>query len=220
LRVAEIHAPHVNGCVGTFATTRTGALDISIKAFGLGYQKIKRIQVTNSYEQPNACGALTTGVQFVVHVWKHKFSDMRRALVQFVAIDGALAGEPLSASEPHRCGSTYKNQATRAHSIAQIRCWKVGQDYSDVPMHAAADGATTTHKMELERGSVYSASLDLPLSWFARAGQNPPAVPKLAIGVETRVARTVEMSWKLVSGHDYMRFRAVPGDMRMFWVWN
>jgi hypothetical protein len=220
LRVAEIHAPHVKGCIGTFATSKSGAIDISIKAFGLGYQKVKRVAVTNSYEQPHACGALTTGVQFVVHVWKHRSSEKRRALVQFIAIDGALAGEPLSTSESHQCASGYRKLAARAHAIASIRGWKVGQDYSDVPMHSAAAGATSTHKLELEKGSVYSASLELPIAWFAQPGQNPSTLPELSIGIETRVAKTIEMSWKLVSGHDYMRFRAVPGDMRMFWVWD
>jgi hypothetical protein len=39
------------------------------------------------------------------------------------------------------------------------------------------------------------------------------------VGVST-VARTIKMRWKLVSGRDYMGFRAVPGDMRMFWAWD
>jgi hypothetical protein len=159
-------------------------------------------------------------VQFVVHIWKHRFSAKRRALIHFIAIDGALAGERLVLSESHRCGSTYRDVAARAHSIASIQGWKVGQDYSDVPMHDAADGADSTHKMQLEKGSVYSPSLELRITWFSQPGQDVSVIPKLAISVESRVARTVEMSWKLVSSHDYMRFRAVRGDMRMFWVWD
>jgi hypothetical protein len=218
LAIAEIHAPHVTGCGGTFATTKSGALDVSIKAFGLGYQKIKRVTVSNSFEQPNACGSLTTGVQFVVHVWKHRWNDKRRALVQVISIDGTLAGEQLTGA--HRCGGTYKKVALQTHSIARLRGWKVGEDFSDVPMHNAAEGAVTTHKMTLEKGSVYTASLELPVTWFAQPGVDASKLPKLAVSIESRVAKTVEMSWKLVSGHDYMRFRAEAGDMRMFWVWD
>jgi len=74
--------------------------------------------------------------------------------------------------------------------------------------------------MELETGTVYSASLELPASWFSQPGAVSTPESKLAISIESRVARTVEMGWKLVSGHDYLRFRGVRGDMRMFWVWE
>jgi hypothetical protein len=220
LAIAEIHVPHIPNCVGTFATTRTGALDVSIKAFGLGYQKVKRVDVNNSYELPGACGALTTGVQFVVHVWKHKYTEKRRALIHMISIDGILVDEPLDSSVPHLCGERYRQDAASILSIAQMRGDKFGEDYSDVPMHHAAVGAVSAHKKELEKGLIYSASLELPITWFSQLGQYALPISNLVISIESRVASSIEMSWKVVSGHDYMWFRGVPGDMRKFWVWE
>jgi hypothetical protein len=114
--IAEIHSPHVPGCVGTFATTRSGALDVSIKAFGLGYQRIKRVDIQDTYEVPSTCRALTTGVKFVVHVWRHRFNGKRRALVQMIDIDGSVIDEPLPRSYSHLCGQDYQTGAAHVHS--------------------------------------------------------------------------------------------------------
>lgn len=220
LPIAEIHSPHVEGCVGTFATTRAGSLDVSIKAFGLGYGRVKRVAIGHTYEVPSACRRLTTGVQFEVRVWKHKFSDKRRALVRVISIDGTVIDEPLDVFAQHPCGSNYRESAARIHAVAQLRGQNVGQEYSDVPMHDATKGAVSTHSIKLEAGSVYSVSLELPLTWFPGAAKAGQQISKLGINIESRVSKTIEMSWKLVSGHDYMRFRGVRGDMRMFWVWE
>jgi hypothetical protein len=96
----------------------------------------------------------------------------------------------------------------------------MGTDYSDMPMRSSAPGAVKTHKMMLEQGSVYSASLELPISWFSKSAQESAPITQLSIGIESRVSKVVEMTWKLVSGHDYVRFRGVRGDMRMYWLWD
>lgn len=223
LAIAEIHAPHVNGCIGTFAVGSQGALDVSIKAFGLGYQRVKRLTVGNSYEEPHGCASLTVGVEFLVYIWKHRFSDKRRALIKMIGIDETMSGARLDESVPHRCSATYREVAPRLGSIAQNRGLKLGADYSDVPMREADRGASTTQNLILEEGCLYSATLELLPSWFSKVGEKATklaTISKLAISIESRVARTVEISWKLVGGHNYMRFRGVRGDMRMFWVWE
>ena len=220
LAIAEIHVPHIPNCVGTFATTRTGAFDVSIKAFGLGYQKVKRVEVKDSYELPGACGALTTGVQFVVHVWKHKYTEKRRALIHMISIDGKLVDKPLDPSAPHLCGERYRQDAAKILSTAQMRGDKFGEDYSDLPMHDSGVGAVSAHQDVLEKGLIYSADLQLPITWFSQLGQYALPISNLVISIESRVARGIEMGWKIVSGHDYMFFKGVPNDGRTFWVWE
>ena len=131
-----------------------------------------------------------------------------------------MADVPLGPSDSHPCGTSYRQVVARVHAIGRIRGHEAGLDYKDVSMRRSTAGAVSTHKMEVEKGCLYSASLEVPISWMSRTGHETPPISKLGISIESRVARTVEMSWKLVSGHDYMRFRAVRSDMRMFWVWE
>jgi hypothetical protein len=218
--IAEIHSPHVDGCVATFGTTQSSGLDVSIKAFGLGYQRIKRVDIQESYEVPGDCRALTTGAKFVIHVWKHRSSGKRRALIHMIDIDGSVVDEPLLHPHQHPCSNDYQSGAKRVHTTAQLRHQKMNTDYSDVPMRSSVPGAVKTQKMALEEGTVYSASFDLPINWFSRQGRESTEITQLSIGIEARVVKTIEMSWKLVAGHDYIRFRNVRDDMRMFWLWD
>jgi hypothetical protein len=214
--IAEIHSPHINGCVGTFATTRSAGLDVSIKAFGVGYQRVKRVNIDESYEVPSACRALTTGVEFVVHVWRHRSNGKVRALIHMIAIDGSVIDEPLLHSYQHPCSDDYQIGAERVYTVAELQHQQMGTDYSDVPMRSSVLGSVNTHKMTLEQGTIYSASLEIPISWFSQAAQKSIPITQLSISIESRVTKTIEMSWKLVAGHNYIRFRNVRDDMRMF----
>ena len=218
--IAEIHSPHIKGCDGTFATTRAGVLDVSIKAFGLGYGRAERITVSQSYVVPQECRALTTGVDFEVHVWKQKSSNKRRALVRVLDIDGSVVDEPLDPTAVHQCVNDYQTTLTRVEALARQRGQKMGRDYSDFPMHKAAIGAVNTQKFMLEKGSVYSASLGLSSALFPKLSNLGLPAFNLGICIESRVSRTVEISWKLVGGHDYVRFRKERDDMRIFWAWK
>ena len=220
LPVAEIHTPHIEGCVGTFATTADGALDVSIKAFGFGYQKFKQVTVDRSYEAKGSCCTLTTGVQFLVHILKQKFSDKRRAIIKRIDIDGNLICEPSKLSDPHFCGENYQNTIRNIKSLSQLRGQNLNDYYSILPMGKDPPGSIVGYSEKFKKDCVYSFSLELPMSWFSQSVQNSASIFKLGISIESRVSKTIAMGWKLMSGHNYLNFKGVGGDKRMFWLWD
>lgn len=219
LKIAEIHTPHVSGCIGTFATSQSGSLDVSISGFGLGYKRVSRIAISQSYELPEACCALTTGIKVTVHVWKNKHSDKRRLLIDMIKLDGTLVGEDLGPEEWHPCGKKYDEVFSSAMNVAKLKGATDDVSYTSIPMRNSPF-STNTRKLSLEEGVVYSAAVQLPFQLFAATGQSTPAASGLGISIESKIVNSVEMSWKLVSGHDYLSYRAIPGDMRMFWAWT
>ena len=96
--------------------------------------------------------------------------------------------------------------------MAAIGWQRPGRDYFDLPMQDSVSGATSDDSVELEKGSVYSVALELPVDLGL--------APKAGLTIESKVSKTVKMSWKVVSGHDYVRFQTAREDMRMFWAWS
>jgi hypothetical protein len=215
LPIAEIHSPHVDGCTASFATTRSGSFSVSITAFGLGYQRVKNVKVTNSYEVAGQCGMLTTGVDFVIRELVDKSDGRRRALVRLISIDGSLIAEPFKSHVQHPCGVGYENTLDRVAALAHVTGQKMGADFSPLPMRQSPQGSST-HEMELETGVVYSAAIDIPILWSSGSGP----LKSISLKIESTVTRSIKMAWKVVSGHDYLRYRGARGDMRMFWAWD
>ena len=211
--VGEIHIPHIDGCIGTFATTRSGALDVSIKVAGLRGGRSKKITLGSEIPVPAVCRAMTTGIGYEVTVKRHRFNGSLIALCKILWIDGTLIDEDLDPQAPHPCADNYPAAKAKIPSIAKAAKLTEGTDYADHPL-AASVSEFPTYKLTLDLGTLYSASLSTP----AMTVQSLP-VPQIELAVESAVTRTVEMTWKLVKGHNYMRFRSERQDMRIFWAW-
>jgi hypothetical protein len=215
LPIAEIHSPNIEGCAASFAKTQSGAITVAIKAFGIGYQRIKRIGIKRSYEVEAQCGLLTTGVQIVVRALRNKFTGDLRALVRLINIDGTIVGQPLPPNLYHPCGPDYASAKARVTSITHAKGQMMGENYASLPMRNEIRKAKATEKMELETGTVYNADLDLPIVWSGGA-----PISNLSLKFESTITRTIQLEWNLIGGHDYLRYRGVRDDMRMFWAWD
>jgi hypothetical protein len=216
LTIAEIHTPHVQGCSGTFASSSSGSLNIAIEVLGLKYQRIKELTIESSYEIQANCAAITTGVQFEVHTYRHRFSGKTKAVVENLDIDGIIVGESLE-QRSHQCRPS---SDLRGKLEALSSACRGPSDLKPKYIPKKTDpGEDTSWGMKLEQGVVYAASLSLPLGLFSGPGVVLPDLPVFGINIESSVVNKLEMRWKLVSGHDYLFHRANRNDMRLFWNW-
>jgi hypothetical protein len=211
--VAELHIPHVRGCLGKFATAQTGTLDVSIKVLGFGGGRSKRLTL-GSVLTIRECRLLTTGAEYEITVMRRPDDGKVLALCKILSLDGTIIDEELPPNEPHYCRDDYQSAKRMLQAIVEAAGLESPGDYSDLPLHDSRAEKPTT-KLSLQTGTVYSAKLSTPATSI-----NGLNIPKVGLEVKSTVTRTIDMSWQLVAGHDYLRFRAERHDMRMFWAWR
>jgi hypothetical protein len=213
LPIGEMHTPHIAGCAVTFAQTSSGSLSVCLKVVGLGYQRVKKVTLEDDYTEEQQCAQLTIGVDFVVHVYRSKFTGERRALIHEITMDSAVSGRPLPSHFEHPCGPGYEKTYDFVRKLGPVIGHKLGSDYSDIPMRAQA---SKKRGMLLEVGTSYKAAFKIPLVWPTA----PDLSTTLSLKVESTITKTVKIQWTLAGGHDYLSYRRVPGDMRYFWAWD
>jgi len=211
--VAELHIPQVRGCVGKFATAEKGTLDVSIKVLGFGGGRSKRLSIANVLTI-RECRLLTTGAHYKITVMRRPDNGAIRVLCKIESLDGTIVDEELPLDQPHYCRNDYEQAKLRLEAIAEAAGLETPGDYSDLPLHNSRAEKPTT-KLSLQTGTVYSAKLSTPTPTIFGF-----QVPKIGLEVKSTVTNTIEMSWQLVAGHDYLRFRDERQDMRMFWAWR
>lgn len=213
ISIAEMHIPRVRGCAGKFATTQKGTLDVSIKVLGFGGGRSKRLSIGSELTL-HECRQLTTGAEYEITVLRRPNDDKILALCKILSLDGIIIDEQLPQHEWHHCRDDYDSAKRRLQVIVEAAGLEPPGDYADLPLHdSRASGPTT--KLSLETGTVYSAKLSTPATTIYGW-----AIPKIGLEVKSTVTTKIDMSWQLVAGHDYLRFRAERQDMRMFWAWH
>jgi hypothetical protein len=211
--VAELHIPQVPGCVGKFATAEKGTLDVSIKVLGFGGGRSIRLSV-GSVLTIRECRLLTAGAQYKITVMRRPDDGKILVLCKILSLDGTIIDEELPSDRPHYCRNDYELAKLMLQAIVEAAGLESPGDYSDLPLHNSRAQKPTT-KLSLQTGTVYSAKLSTPTTTIFGLD-----IPKVGLEVKSTVTNTIDMSWQLVSGHDYLRFRAERQDMRMFWAWR